>query len=315
MAKASEVPSSPTQLNGALRDGVDNLSLQQTVTFAKYTRTILPVDGYIFWTPSATTLTAKGSLHYAIDYTQDLDESVGFATINFTSEDEVLDFATPNQASLYVATDGNFRYAFTKQGRFYQQAGLWHYVGHSIYPALATQLLDPGNTIDLTRAVVSNSLPFWLALNSYIPPYPGLTTSITLYPSYEVAENLPAPYGVVDIKPTAPLQAIPLRGTQFGTHEQLVKDTVTITLYGLQNNECLDFQDCINQYSMDTDNFGIMNAPVMSDAKRPQSDIGTIAMKKTIEYEVSYYQSRSQALAFQLINQAVPSFYIGTLVA
>lgn len=313
MAKASEVPGNAGQLNGALRAGIENLSLNQKVTFSKYTRTVLPIDGYVFWTPTNQSVTTKGSLHYAVDYTQDLEEAIGFATVTFTSESQILDFTTLNANTLFVANIDGFRYAFTKQGKFYAPANVWHYVGHSVIPALASQLLDPGNNIDLARAVVSNSLPFWLDLNSYVPVYPGLQTGITLYPSYLAKENLPAPYGIVDIKPGKAIQSIPLRGP-FGAHTQLVKDTVTITLYGLQNNECLDFQDAVNQYSLDTDNFGLMNDPVMSDAKRPQSDIGAIAMKKIIDYEISYYQERSTALSFQLINSAATTFYFRNLV-
>ena len=38
-----------TQSNSALRDGIKVLSQNETVSFTKYTRYILPIDGYVFW--------------------------------------------------------------------------------------------------------------------------------------------------------------------------------------------------------------------------------------------------------------------------
>lgn len=83
-----------------------------------------------------------------------------------------------------------------------------------------------------------------------------------------------------------------------------------ITLYGLQNNEALAFQDFVNQYSLDTDRIGVMNMPVPKDDKRTAPHLRTLAMKKTMRYEVSYYQSLSVTVARQLIESAIPEFII-----
>jgi len=310
MAQITEVVSDANQLKSVLRAGLETLDLNSTVTFQKYNQVILPLDGYVFWVPD-TVMTVKGSFHYAEDIQQSADETVGFASVVFTSECEITDFALLSQQSIFIATFGNFRFAFSRQDNFYAAAGLWHYMGHSIYPALASQLLDPPVTLDKTRAIVSNSLPFWLQLNGYQPIYGGFGNSVTLYPAYEVAQNMKPPYGVVDINPTDAIQAVPLF-TLNEYHTQLVRDRVVITLYGLQNNECLNFQDCVNQYSLDTDNIGLMNMPVMKDAQRTQVELQTIAMKKVIEYEVSYYQSNSIAVAKQLIKAATYNLIVST---
>ena len=309
MAQISEVGGDPTQLLGALRQGLESLDLRELQPFQVYTRTVLPVDGYVFWTPT-TTESVRGSLHYAQQIEQGVDETVGFATIILTSEDKVMALSEMNENKIYVATQGNFRYAFSRQDGFYTHAGLWHYFGHSIYPAMESQLLDPGNTIDFSRAVVSNSLPFWIDINSYSPTYLGLTNPVTLYPSYLVAENLEPPYGVVDIQTTNAIQSTPLRGI-YGSHTQLVRDHVEITLYGLQNNEALDFQDLVNQYTLDTGNFGLMNTPALFDEHRTQVELQALAMKKTLKLDIDYYQSRSAAVAFQLIKSAVPTLILG----
>lgn len=302
MAQISEITGDANQLKAVLRAGLETLDLKQTVDFVVYTQVILPLDGYVFWKPGVT-VTFQGSLHYAQDIQQSADETVGFANVIFTSESQITDLALGSQNQIYIATLGSFRFAFSRQDGFYQQAGLWHYFGHSVYPALESQLLDPPVTIDQTRAIVSNSLPFWLQLNNYQPAYGGYGNTYTLYPSFEVAQNIPPPYIVVDINPTDAIQAVPLTTQEF-PHTQLVRDHVVVTLYGLQNNECLTFQDAVNQYSLDTDNIGLMNMPVMRDEHRTQAELQTIAMKKTIEYDISYYQSRSIAVAQQLIEEA-----------
>lgn len=312
MAQISEITGDANQLKAVLRAGLETLDLKQQVSFVVYTQVILPLDGYVFWKPGVT-VTFQGSLHYAQEIQQNADETVGFANVIFTSESQITDLALGSQNQIFIATLGSFRFAFSRQDGFYQQAGLWHYFGHSVYPALESQLLDPPVTLDETRTIVSNSLPFWLQLNNYQPAYGGYGNTVMLYPAYEVAQNLPPPYGVIDINPTDAIQSVPLL-TQTYEHTQLVRDHVVITLYGLQNNECLTFQDAVNQYSLDTDNIGLMNMPVMRDAQRTQAEIQTIAMKKTIEYDVSYYQSRSIAVAHQLIDNATFELIINNTV-
>jgi len=315
-----EVDFDPTNMQGALRAGLEALDQRDETVFVKYDRVVLPLDGFVFWKPTTTTVKARGMLHFAQEWQQDDDQAIGYTRIVFTSEDQVQEFSQLGQNAIFVATyksqgqnaTDTFKYAFSAQGGFNVQAGLWHYVGHQIPPALLTQLLDPGTKIDQTRAVVSNSLPLWLQLNGYTPPYPGVANSIPVYPSYQAAENQPAPYIVVDVLETEPLNSAPVIGV-FGDHSQWAKDTCRLTLYGLQNNEALTFQDVINQYSLDTDNFGIMNMPVVKDAHRVQAELHGIAMKKEMTVEVSYNQQTSTSTAHQLIEKALYSFYVQEL--
>jgi len=66
----------------------------------------------------------------------------------------------------------------------------------------------------------------------------------------------------------------------------------------------LDFYDLVVRYSFDQDEIGIMSSGVVRDEKRTQPELGILAMKKTIEYRVSYYQSRANSVANQLIEKA-----------
>lgn len=295
-----------SQILGALRDGLEVLDLDQQITFQSYTRVVLPLDGYVFWEPKVSK-TFKGSLHYSQEIQQNEDETYGLGTVVFTSESKIVEFAESPINTIWVAQIDDFRYAFSMQQGFYKQANLWHYLGHSIPPALTTQFLDLAGEIDPTQAITSNSMALWIALNTYVNPYyDGFANSgLILYPSFLTNPNIAPPYGTVHIgeEDTRPLQAIPLLD-EYRNHYQLVADKAKITLYGLQNNACLDFQDFVIQYSRNTENFGIMNMPIIRDAKRTQAEMQTIAMKKVIEFEVSYYQTRVASIARQLIRKA-----------
>jgi hypothetical protein len=330
MGAINEIDFDPTQQQGGLAVGLDVLSEEATYSLQLYTRVVLPVDGFVFWAPRGNPKQIKGSFHYALEIKQDADEVAAEGDCIFTSMTQLgtlgqtgtaATATVPSTSALYVITVGEnptddpktapVRFAFNRQGHFYAQAGVWHYSGRRIMPAFATQLLDPGNTIDLTRAVKSDSTALWLAMNSYQQAYDGQPTTpgVTLYPADMSAENLAPPYATVDIVETEAIGSAPLlNGAQFGSHTQLCKDTVDITLYGLQNNEALLFQDFVNQYSLDTDYLGVMNMPVVKDVKRTAPEIQTLAMKKMIRYEISYYQSTSTSVGRQLITQAVSTF-------
>jgi hypothetical protein len=313
---------SQTQLQGALRDGIDNLDLNQWVEFQAYTRFVLPLDGYIFWVPT-TKLVVQGSLHYSQEIAQNEDEIFGKATVLFTAKKKITQFESMPINTIYVGRINwspnkpgipgvtGFRYAFRMQQGFYNQANVWHYMGDSIPAAMQTQLLDDPAVLDPNQAVVSNSLPLWLALNGYKNPYyDGFSNpKLTLFPSFLSPDNQTAPYATVHCYDTRALQAAPLL-TSDRSHYQLVSEKVRITLYGLQNNAAMDFVDCVNQYSVNTDTFGIMNMPVMTDGKRKQEELQALAMQKIIEYEVSYYQTRVAAVSRQLIKAALVTYIV-----
>ena len=250
---------------------------------------------------------------------QNEDETLGLATALFTTQQRVTEFAECPVNSIYVATLGDFRYAFSRQNGFFGPAEVWHYQGQSVYPAMASTLLDPGNTLDPSRAVVSNSLPLWLAMNGYQSPFVGgFSSNITLYPSFAVPANLPPPYGAVHIPPesTRALQSVPriqrtvVNGQTYRCHDQLMADRVRITLYGLQHNEAMDFFDCVLAYSMNVGGFGLMNNPAVTDGKRTQVELQALAMQKVIDFEISYQQQRAYETAMLLIEQATVTLYV-----
>jgi hypothetical protein len=321
------------QLASALQAGVEVLSENQTVTFVKYVRVILPFDGYVFWVRAdilsesalenaamynalifnqplqslagAPTFVAKGSLHYATALQEDLTESYALNRMIFTAEQAVNPLDAVSPMVMYLATIGPFRYAFSQRESFYKQAGLWHYLGDTVNPTLENQIIDVVEDFDADNIIVSNSLPIWLSLNSFSGTY------IPMFPAYLVPMNMKPPFGVVDVYEGSPraLQAFPHIDHR-SNHWQLVSDYVKITLYGLRNFNALDYQDYILDQSLNTDVFGIMNMPVIRDEKKKQVEINIIAQKKSIEFEISYYQPRIREVARQLILHCIPNFWI-----
>ena len=311
MTRVSESMETQRQLRSVLQDGIASISANQTITFQKYIKKILPLDGFVFWL-AGETISVPGSLHYSSNTDQTEDETIAVNSIVFNTMTPVFAFNAIDEQTLYIAHYDGIRFAFSKRGPFYEQAGIYHYEGSAVYSALATQLVE--NLYDLANyePIVSNSLPAWFNIKEYNPIWlQNQNPQIDLYPSYLVPFNIQPPYGVVHVEPsrTSAIQAAP-RLTLNGTHYQLAMDKVRITFYGLTNAQVMDFVDTVNQFSLDTETIGIMNIPTVLDEKRPQSEIQAIAMKKTIEYDVSYYQSRIRDVARQLIEQCITQFSV-----
>jgi hypothetical protein len=52
-----------------------------------------------------------------------------------------------------------------------------------------------------------------------------------------------------------------------------------------------------------------MTSGAIRDEKRTQPELGILAMKKTIEFDVSYYQARANNVARQLLQVVKATFY------
>ena len=302
--------------------GLRTLSDDQTIPFTLYVRWVLPADGYVFWLGTGSTFPARGSIHVSIDKKQNEDETVAVNRIVLTTGKEVQQFNKIDPDQMWVGEFAGVRFSFSHSGPRYRAAGLYHYDGVAVYPALANMLVPVGQQLPKSTQVVSNSLPMWFALATYAPIwlYPP-NPKVALYPSFAIPDNLVPPYGAVHVASTRELQATPRLGptspvgraalgtatgtTLDSTHWQLVADRVRVTLYGLTNATALAWLDLVNNYSYDQDLLGVMSCEAVYDEKRAQPELGILAMKKTIEYEVSYYQANADATARQLIDSAV----------
>jgi len=308
MGIIDEASAAPRQLEAGLESGLRTLSNSQTVTFTQYTKSVLSTDGYVFWVKTTTTAAFEGSLHLGIEQSQDEDQTIAVNHVVFTSFDEISAFNTVGTNTLWIgewSTDSTtLKVVFNQTAPIYQQAGLWHYSGDAVYPALEAQLINSSADLPV-GPIVSNSLPLWLAQNSFAP----------VYPSYLVSENLVPPYIVVHIEPgnTIPFGMAPLYqwpGTQAGSNlydlnsSQLMRDTVELTLYGFTSQKAIQYLSSLMDYSLNTDYYGFCNSPAIQDDKRKQSEITALAMKKRIVILASYYQNAADAVARRLILSA-----------
>jgi hypothetical protein len=316
-------------IQSPLLSGLQLLSGNALIPFTRYVRWVLPLDGYVFWLRGDTVM-VRGSVHVTNSLRVNEDETLSTNAVVFTTETAVdfLQVFQPN--TMWVGQAQGVRFSFSRNGPRYSAAGIFHYVGDAVYPALASQLVDAGAQLSSQTLVVSNSLPAWLSLPSYNPvwvseqipnPFIDLATqnvTASLYPSYAVPQNVEPPYGSVHVFPerTAALASHPMLDKVYTSQWQLTQDHVRVTLYGFTNEQAMDFEHLVTQYSMDTDSFGLMqDLPITRDEKRPQAEIGVLAMKKTLEYTVSYLQGTLRTVARKLIESAtvtvIPEPYTG----
>jgi hypothetical protein len=324
MTSAAEASTGQNQLASSIGSGLGVLSLNQTVNFTLYVKLILPIDGFVFWVNAnllsdsaligaakfnkteiganvvkpalpPTQIVAQGSLHYATEIIQNQDQTAARNHIVFTTQSQIQDFNAVNPNFMYIASFEETRFAFSRSGNYYKQASVYHYHGDAIYSIMDSQIIETIADLDVTDVIASNSLPFWLSLNEYF----------NVYPSFLSEQNSALPYATVHIDPKS-TQA--LAGAPFvnsvSSHYQLVQETVKIEIYGIKNAAALEYHDYINNYSVTTDNFGVMNMPVMQDEHVTQKELGIKAMKKTITFEISYYQQNVLDIAKKMITSA-----------
>lgn len=292
-------------------EGIRVLSGNAEIVFVKYVKQILPLDGYVFWIRTEQ-LCVAGSLHVSTSKRQNEDETFSVNRVMFTTGKEVQQFNVIYPNVMWVGTSQGIKFAFSESVSRYEQAGLFHYVGDAVYPAMESQLVDVASQLSTDTLIVSNSLPAWLAIVSYAPvwllvPNPG----IPLYPSFAVPDNLRPVYGVVHIPPegTETLAQAAIFDRYSG-HSQLAVDRVRVTLYGATNDLAMAFFDTVQQYIEDGNGIGLMSLnPAVHDEKRTQAELGILAMKKTMEYRVSYTQAAVRNIARQLIEQAHVTLY------
>lgn len=347
MSDVTESLASGSPWQGPLQTGVDTISLFQKVVFTRYARLVLPLDGFVFWVkadllkPSALfnvaslnsvafngpagvktvapTLTAEGSLHYGTDTNQTETANYSSNQVIFTSEQEINDLNAVTPNLIWIAEHRGIRFAFSLRRPFYRQAGLWHYRGNALYSVTQNQLVDKLEGFDVSSPVVSNSLPIWLSLAAPVFSSPDLSgiglngIGAMLYPSFAVPDNLAPPFVSVHVDPngTRALQPVPRYDVE-GNPWQLVADRVRLTLYGFRNFEAVALMNYVERYMLVTENMGMLTGPSLGtavrDDKHPQPELLILSQKKTIDFDVSYYQTAALRIARQHILEAVATF-------
>jgi hypothetical protein len=254
-----------------------------------------------------TDIMVQGSFHYASVSDQREDSTVDSNDVVFTSLTEVQPFNQVGPHHLYIGFYGDLIFAFSSRARLYEQADLYHYQGKALKSTKSTQIINDPNQFN-PALTVSNSLPIWISLSSYVPPYPTFECPFPLYPSYLVDDNLRPPFGSVHIEETKALAMSPHIGP-LTQSAYLCRDKVKVHLYGLSSENVSDFLIFVEQYSRDWMTLGMANSPAIYDEKTIQSEMKIISQHKTIEFEVNYLQSVARDIARQFILHAKVQFY------
>ena len=325
MPSAAEAAGQQSSLQATLDAGIEAISANQTVVFTLYQKYQFAVDGFVFWVATTTTTTVTGSLHILVDRQQDEDQTIGANQAILTADSQITDFnaIAPNTMWVGAFTLGSetLQIAFSHQASFFQQADVWHYSGFCVYPAMSAQLVSSLAALP-TGPIASNSLPIWMAQNTF-PTGVGTSITVQVYPSFLVPDNVTPPYIVAHIEPegtvalsNAPSQRYP--GTSEGgggspfylfAADQCYRDEVDLTLYGFTNQLAYQYLWNLMQYSLSDPGaaatFGFANSPAIRDAKRTQSEIAAVAMKKTIHISANYWAGAANAVAYRLLLQAL----------
>lgn len=308
-----------TNLADALAQGVETLAVRQHITFTKYIKVVLPVDGFVFWIrynlvnaaqmmdrwtigpqptdPGTGTMCIKGSLHYATQRRQEADANQSINSVIFTSEELVQPLNNINPTVLWVGEFEGIRFAFGHRNSYYSQAHLHHYLGDAIYPTFETQIIDDIAQLS-QRQIVSNSLPFWLTLNRYGIVFPAFLGAPNFRPPFLTAHVLPGT--------TRALSAQEVWHAD-GSMSQLTAEKVKISLYGFDNDAAFSYKNYVEEYSINADLIGVMNMATITDEVLTQPEMAVIAMKKSITWEISYHQHRARGVARRFITSAIPT--------
>lgn len=298
-----------TELNATLTQGLDDLSRFQVVTFTKYIRKVLPLDGFVFWVKASVlsddpssepdTVNVKGYLHLTTETIQDDEQLYDRNVVTFTAQADIDPFNDIGSDVLYIGEFFGLQFSFSRRTGLNEQANLYHYTGEAIFPYMRSQIINSADDIDLSDVVVSSSLPVWLALSQYMPMFPAMLST----------QNLSPPYATVKCSNTSPIAGSFYLDEQQNQY-QLVSEDVTISITGLRNAGVEDFLRYVQQYTLGDDaEMGVMNIPVVQDERVTQNELNIIAMRKTIKFKVNYYQQRMRNVARRLITSAIPSIY------
>jgi len=325
MPTASEVAGNQSELKAALDAGIEQISEQTRVEFTLYTKMVLSEDGSVFWVASPRqTMVASGSLHYATDRQQNIDETVAINHVLLTSEEAITELNAIAPDTMWVGAwplqpNHNLLIAFSKRGNFYDPAQVWHYSGVAVLPAMQSQLIARPEDIP-AGPIVSNSLPIWLLQGVFgefqVPVYASFALPDNIVPPYVVAHVEPAgtlTFGNMPfyVWPGTPAPTPPVYGSPFYdvAATMLCRDEVDLILYGFTNSMAWQFLSNLITYSMvgpgEAPTFGFANSPAIQDEKRIQAEIAALAQKKSIHVSANYYQGAANAAAYRLILKAL----------
>ncbi|MCL1515212.1 hypothetical protein [Parasaccharibacter sp. TMW2.1890] len=272
-----------TPLANALAAGLGDISYGQTVRFTRYQRTVLPVDGFVFWVSTGETQDVQGAIHVTTGNELTEDQAYDQSSIVLTTKTEVHPFHDLALDTIWIGDFEGVRFAISSRSSRYSQAGLFHYLGSTVTPAFQSQFIDSASMLQKMEPVTSSSLALFLALpmlGSVALDWCPWPSGVPVFPSFAVPDNQPPPYVAVHNAPDGG------RAVSMGT---------------------LDPRRILHWALLNDDRLGIINSPHIRDEKQASAEINALAMSKTIELDVMYSQTALRDTALQLIRHVTPT--------
>ncbi|MXV44326.1 hypothetical protein GS501_04605 [Saccharibacter sp. 17.LH.SD] len=300
-----------TPLSAALKAGLSDISYNQRVSFKQFRRVILPSDGFVFWVACSPAIDVYGSLHIRHQATQEEWQSFDKGTVTLTTRDDVRPFYNKEHEvdHLWIGSYDTIKFSLSTQETHYAQAELQHYDGTILPPVLVHQLIETEAELDGRSPIVSNSLPFFLAMKHDTNPalaWCAWPQNIPVFPSFSVPNNQPPPYVSVhndeDSLQATHMGAVDITGTSTDT---LVQERVRLHFVGLNHQDASTILTFIPRWALlNWGKMGVLNTPVLRDDKQPLADLNTLASLKRADIDVMYSQHAARSVAFQTIQSA-----------
>lgn len=284
----------------------------QTIRFTRYQRTVLPVDGFVFWVATGETQDVSGTIQITTDSELTEGQAYSQSTIVLTTETESHPFHDLSPDTIWTGSFQGIRFAISSRSSQYDQAGMVHYQGSSLSPAFQNQFIDDPAALQKMEPVTSSSLAIFLAiptLGSAALDWCPWPSDVPVFPSFAVPDNQPLPYVTVHNEPAGGQSvSMSMLDPQTSTTYRLMTETVRLRLYGLPHQQAENLLSHILHWALlHDDRLGITNSPHIRDEKQSSAAINALAMSKSIELEVMYSQTAARDMAMQLIRHVAPT--------
>jgi len=289
-----------TEMQTALESGLKVISDNQVITFTKYARTVLPLDGFVFWLLTTDTVDVAGSLHYSSSQEMDESDTTTINQVVFTTTYEVTALNATGGNELWLGIINGVKFAFNNTGMRSENAGLWHYSGESVKPTFLTQFIGDIDAFDALNIVDGTSMAAWLELSDTIP----------VYPSHLVPANQAPPYIAINIMEQKSVNNSPWQDARNESNYLLVDEKVRVTLHGMRHGAAHDFIETAQLYSERTGNLAICRNDhwTAKPMRRTHSPVGAINQEKEAVFFIQYLQCRIRDVADRLILECKVNF-------
>ncbi len=294
-----------------LRNGVDFLKDGQTISFTTYRRAVLPFEGFVYWIKlHGGEKSIESMIHKTDELYQEEDSFRNESTILITTRESLFNFSQDGIDEIKVFNYQDSLYVLRKTGENADQSGIYHNMAHIVEPQMQNTFLDTEDDFRNRNMQFSSSVPLFIMFSMGL--FDLFQDHYDMYPGWLTPYNKKPPYISINVSDTEALSSATAYETVDGNTYigKLVTEKVTFTLYGYDNEQIMIFLSDLEKWSMVYNYVGFMSSPAIVDEIHSKVETGTVALKKTIEVDISYIQMAklSEALKEKIISTVLMKF-------